>query len=386
MKIERIKILHIYTNNVKINKIIIVYVDIERNMDNIESIVNHAQQGEEEAFRQLYDEFHKKCYYTALKVCNYCEADAQDVVQDTFFEIHRSIGNLRDPKYFKTWMTRILISKCSHKFRDNKNIYVDPEVLTRIERYTEKRMYMVPGKSLNDESDKGILLHLVDELKPKQKEVILLQYFHNLSLQEIADVLEIPIGTVKSRSMYARNELALKVQNFEKEEGRKLGFQAESMGALLAAAFAHEFQLQAGVRLSALGLLKSKGVLLSNQATNVLIASGIAIASVITSVGCYQLYQNHQNEAQVETLVNNDIKVESNKKVFQTISYQDSKIDSCRNAYYTLKEWAPNAKALNEKSWDDKEKIRPVYEELKYYQGVYWEKLVKENWTNEFDS
>lgn len=353
-------------------------------MDNIESVVICAQQGDEKAFQQLYDQFYKKCYYTALKISNYCEADAQDVVQDTFFEIHRSIANLRDPKFFRTWMTRILISKCSHKFRDNHDMYVDPETLLKMERHTEKRMYMVPGKQLSDDSDKAIIMHLVDELKPKQKEVLILQYFHNLSLQEIADVLDVPLGTVKTRSMYARNELAQKVKSFEKKENRRLGFQVEGIGIFLAAAFAHDFMSCANLPLLTLRFSKGKKLSLGTQATNVLLAGGIALAGVTACVSGYQFYENLQKNQALDHEVNRSV-METKKEPFQTVHYQDISISSCRDAYYTLKEWAPNAEKLQQQTSEEKEKIRPVYEELKRYQGVYWEKLVNEKWVQAFD-
>lgn len=363
------------------------YVKMENDMkDRTKQYVVRLQQGDEGAFQDLYDLYYKKAYYIALKISNFCDADAQDIAQETFMEIHRSIKNLRDPLYFKTWMTRIIVSKCSHKFRANKDMFVEPDVLFKMERHQESRNYMIPGNEINNMSDKEILLHLMEQLKPKQKEVIVLQYFQNLSMQEIADVLDVPMGTVKTRAMYARNDLAEKVRQYEKVEGRKLGFQAESLGAILVAALLQDFQGHMALKsFSLLSFLKTK-VPLGSQASQVIMAVGIATIGVTASVGAYQFYQENQREQAPQQLNNNIIHDVDRKEAFKPVLYEDVEVANCRDAYYTLKEWAQNPKQIKLLSSSDKSIVLPIYEELKRYQGVYWEKLVKEKWVETFDS
>lgn len=340
-------------------------------MDDLTKWVIQLQEGNQEAFQKIYDLLYQKAYYTALKISNYCEADAQDIVQDTFMEIHRSVNKLQNPEYFKTWMIKILISKSSHKFRDNRDMFIEPEKFTKLEGFIEKRNYMLPNNTLNNKEEKKILLSLVDQLKPKQKEVLLLQYFEQLSIKEIAEILEIPEGTVKTRIMYAKDQLKILVDEYEKKEGRKLGFQADTIGAALTTAFISECNSM---------VEKPINVCSIKPKTNTfswLSGFGIAACSatlIVMGAGIVAEL-NHSN--------NTDY---SEKLVFETVIYRGTAIMNCRDAYYTLKEWAQNPIRMALREQSEVIEITPVYEALKKYQGVYYDKLINENWASAFEA
>jgi len=186
-----------------------------------EDLVKKAKSKDPDAFSQLMQLYKKDMYRVALAILMNDE-DTADAIQDTMLTCWEKIHNLRQIEYFKTWMIKILISKCSHKFRDNRDMFIEPEKFAKMEGFVEKRNYMLPDDKLNNEEEKKILLSLVDQLKPKQKEVLLLQYFEQLSIKEMADVLEIPEGTVKTRIMYAKDQLKQLVDEYEKKEGRSL--------------------------------------------------------------------------------------------------------------------------------------------------------------------
>lgn len=340
-------------------------------MDQLTEWVTELQNGNEEAFQKIYDLLYQKAYYTALKICNYCEADAQDIVQDTFMEVHRSIKKLQNPAYFKTWMIKILISKSSHKFRDNRDMYVEPEKFNKMEGFVEKRNYMLPNDKLNNKEEKKILLSLVDQLKPKQKEVLLLQYFEQLSIKEIADILEIPEGTVKTRIMYAKDQLKLLVDEYEKKEGRKLGFKADAIGSVLTLAFMNECDSMIQT-VNHISVLKPK-----TNHFSWLSGFGVAVCSAALIVSGAGIVSEFRHFHQEET---------SEKLVFEAVVYRGRTITDCRDAYYTLKEWAQNPIRMALR--DDREviEIKPVYEALKKYQGVYYEKLMNENWVSAFEA
>lgn len=335
-----------------------------------------AQAGDEEGFRKLYDLYYQKAFYIALKISNFCEADAQDIVQDTFMEIHRSLKNLQKPENFKAWMIRILISKSSHKFRDNRDLFVEPEKFLKMEGFSEHRDYMLPQGQLNNEEDKKVLMKLVDQLKPKQKEVLILQYFEHMSMKEIAEVLQIPEGTVKTRIMYAKNELKELVCAYEKKEGRRLGFQADSLSAALSVAFAKEFA----------AFCKPKVQVLPKQTfkqKNWMYHAGIAVCCatfVVTGFGAFhEITKNEMSQT------SNTPFVEETKQ-FNTVYYRGEAITNCRDAYYTLKEWAQNPQRMALRSQAEAEEIQVVYRALKEYQGTYYEKLTDVNWTSAYET
>lgn len=352
-------------------------------MENTKTYVLEAQKGNEKAFEKLYELYHKKAYYTALKISNFCEADAQDIVQDTFMEIHRSIQKLQNPDYFKTWMTRILISKSSHKFRDNRDMFVEPDKILKMEGYQEQRAYMMPGKKINDDADREILLRLLNQLKPKQKEVLVLQYFQHMSIKEMAEVLQAPEGTIKTRTLYARTQLAELVRQYEKKEGRKLGFQVESIGAVLAMAFLKEYEALTIPK--SITMKKSKTTPKQHWLYTASISTCALTFGVAVVMGTYT-YIKDLNKPQNPSSVVADQLQERIEKEFTPVVYRGTSITNCRDAYYTLKEWAQNDKRMKLRPKDEKAEIKPVYDSLKEYQGVYYEKLVKENWTTAYEA
>lgn len=341
-------------------------------MENLTKWVIQLQGGNEDAFQKIYDLLYRKAYYTALKISNYCEADAQDIVQDTFMEVHRSVKKLQNPEYFKTWMIKILISKCSHKFRDNRDMFIEPEKFAKMEGFVEKRNYMLPDDKLNNEEEKKILLSLVDQLKPKQKEVLLLQYFEQLSIKEMADVLEIPEGTVKTRIMYAKDQLKQLVDEYEKKEGRSLGFKADALGAALMIAFMSEYDAMVEKPITCYKLKPKKA-----NPYSWLSGVGIAVCSatmIVMGAGIYSELNHSSNAEAVE------------QRVFEAVIYRGKTIMNCRDAYYTLKEWAQNPKRMALKDDSEVLEITPVYESLKKYHGVYYEKLIASEWVSAFEA
>lgn len=341
-------------------------------MEEMKKLIERAIEGDEQSFLKLYDAYSKKAYYIALKMCNFCEADAQDIVQDTFMEIHHSLKNLKNPENFKAWMIRILISKGSHKFRDNRDMFVDPDKFMKMESRQEQRRYMIPAAELNDEADKNILMRMVDQLKPKQKEVLILQYFEHMSMKEIANALNVPEGTVKTRIMYARNQLKSLVELYEQQEGRKLGFYADGLGAALSVAFMSEFMKQK-IAIKPFVPWKKHGLGRMHVSTTAIICSITMVVIGTLMIPIADRWNQDVREAELAD------------KVFHPVPYRDEMVMNCRDAYYTLKEWAKNAEKVSIRPMQEIDEIRPLFEELKQYEGVYYEKLIKENWAQTFE-
>lgn len=342
-------------------------------MENLKECVIKAQAGDEDSFQQLYCAYQKKAYFLALKISNYCEADAQDIVQDTFMEIHQSLKKLQKPENFKAWMIKILISKCSHKFRDNRDIFVEPEKFAKMEGFVEHRNYMIPENELNNEEEKKIILRLVDQLKPKQKEVLLLQYFEHMSIKEMAEILDVPEGTVKTRILYAKNQLKELVEDYEKQEGRRLGFQADTLVAILTTALLDEFQQLNQPKV----MIKPKRLSMQTALQWICTAGIVAVGTVAIATGIDQFFGGHETNDDYYTV---------EKQQFNTVTYQGEEITNCRDAYYTLKEWAQNPERMELRPLSEAVEIRPVYDSLKAYQGAYYDKLVDDQWSQAYET
>jgi len=117
------------------------------------------------------------------------EQDAVDILQDTVYKAYISIDKLKEPKYFKTWITKILINGAINFINKEKKI------VTLVENISNNCNYNKDNRI----EEKLDILNLIDELEDKHKNVIVLKYFQDLTITEIALVLECPIGTVKSQ-------------------------------------------------------------------------------------------------------------------------------------------------------------------------------------------
>lgn len=162
--------------------------------------VKKARKGDEKAFLELIQMEKTKLYRTAFVYVKN-ESDALDIVQETIFKAYSSIRNLKEPSYFSTWLTRILINTSLDFIKkENKVIPIDQDSLEKIESSE--------GLMLEDKLD---LLTAIEALSENYKTVIILRYYKDLKVKEIAELLDCPEGTVKTNLHRAVNLLKTKL-------------------------------------------------------------------------------------------------------------------------------------------------------------------------------
>lgn len=162
------------------------------------TLVKKAQHGNDQAFLKLIHTEKDKLYKMAfLYVKN--ENDALDVVQEAIYKAYISIEQLKEPKYFSTWITRILINVALNFIqKSTKIISIEQEVVERIE-----------SKAKFPLEDKMDLLLAIEQLEEKYKTVIILRYYKDLSVKQISELLDYPEGTVKTNLHRALKKLKL---------------------------------------------------------------------------------------------------------------------------------------------------------------------------------
>lgn len=157
-------------------------------------LVKQAKNGDKSAFEQLFlleKEYLYKCAFLYTKN----KEDALDLVQNCILKCMVSIRELREPKYFRTWMTKIMIN-CFNNESVKKRKYV----------LLEKEVLKEENTALSAE-EKMDLYHAIDHLKFPYKEIIVQHYFASNKLTEIAEMLDMPIGTVKAYHSKAKAKL-----------------------------------------------------------------------------------------------------------------------------------------------------------------------------------
>lgn len=187
------------------------------------SLVQAVQQGNEQAFTDLYNAIHPSLYYYISKTLN-DPVLAEDVLQNTILEIWQTIDQLEEPAAFVAWSRKIAYHRCTAHFRKTQDLLIEPNedghsILDDIE---EDRTEFIPDEALDKEELKKTILAMINELPAEQRSAILLRFFDDLSVKEIADIQGVSEGTVKSRLNYGKKAIKKSVENYEKKNGVKL--------------------------------------------------------------------------------------------------------------------------------------------------------------------
>lgn len=151
------------------------------------NLIKKAQKGNDKAFLTLFQEYEQDIYRTAFVYVKN-QSDALDVVQETAYRSFKSIKNLKEPKYFKTWLIRIAISSAIDLLRKQKNIVqMKPE-------YVE----FISGDVNEDIDLEMTIRELIERLNEEEKSVIILRFYEGLTIKEVSEALDIPLGTAKT--------------------------------------------------------------------------------------------------------------------------------------------------------------------------------------------
>ncbi|MDF2927145.1 MAG: polymerase, sigma-24 subunit, subfamily [Paenibacillaceae bacterium] len=154
-----------------------------------------AREGDAEAFTILMREHKQQLYKMAYRYLG-SEADALEAIQETTCRAYLRIGRLKEPRYFSTWLFRILINYCldERKKRERRLRHgIPPELQAASEAQSS-----LSGESENRRLRSMVIDEAVGELEEHYQTVIQLKYYHDLTITEIARTLERPEGTIKT--------------------------------------------------------------------------------------------------------------------------------------------------------------------------------------------
>lgn len=159
-----------------------------------------AKKGDEKAYIILFQQFEVDIYRMAYVYVENRE-DALDIVQETAYKSFSKIKTLKNPQYIKTWLIRIAINiALSHLRREKKVVPIKPV-------YAE----MLPANE-KDISLQITLNDLIEGLNEKEKSVVMLRFYRDHTIKEISEILDIPLGTVKTMLYRALEKLRVQVK------------------------------------------------------------------------------------------------------------------------------------------------------------------------------
>jgi RNA polymerase sigma-70 factor, ECF subfamily len=177
-----------------------------------DSLVIALQAGREEAYERLISRFQQPVYNLAYRLLS-DTGDASDVTQEVFLKVFRSIGTFRAQSALKTWIYRIAVNESHNRrrwlFRHRHNEVGLEEEFDD----SEPRERAIPDAGRSpfdrafDREKHALIEHALTRINPGFREAVVLRDLEDLSYEEIAEILQISIGTVKSRIMRGREAL-----------------------------------------------------------------------------------------------------------------------------------------------------------------------------------
>jgi RNA polymerase sigma-70 factor (ECF subfamily) len=169
-----------------------------------------ARNGDRRAFSELVDLYKDKIFHLAYRML-YNVEEAEDVVQETFLRVYSNLHRFDENQKFSTWIYRIGTNLCIDRLRRRKQTYsLDAEVS---ESEGADWYSMLPSDERTPEGELILsetqeqVRKAIDALPEKYKSAVILRYLHDMSLQEISEILNIPVTTVKTRVHRGREYL-----------------------------------------------------------------------------------------------------------------------------------------------------------------------------------
>jgi RNA polymerase sigma factor (sigma-70 family) len=179
--------------------------------------INEIASGNREAFKKLYDGFSQRVFNTALGFVRINE-EAEEITQDVFMEIHRSVASFKGDSTVSTWIYRITVNKCLDHIRASKRKKRAAVIFSFFDRNNVQVIDVAdaghPGVALENRENAQLLFQLVDQLVESQRTAFILSQVEDLPQKEIAQVMKISEKAVESLIQRAKANLRNKLEKF----------------------------------------------------------------------------------------------------------------------------------------------------------------------------
>jgi len=167
-------------------------------------LVDAAQQGDDAAFRLLYRTHRGEVHRVIHRLIG-PNPDMEDIIQEVFLQVHRSLGSFRGQAKFSTWLHRVAVNVALQHLRRKRTA-----VKTRAEENVECRAVdspPTPHEQAETRDRLAAVRRALDRLSPKKRAVVVMHDMEGLDAHEIAKVVKAPVFTVRTRLFYGRKEL-----------------------------------------------------------------------------------------------------------------------------------------------------------------------------------
>jgi RNA polymerase sigma-70 factor (ECF subfamily) len=193
-------------------------------VDDVAELVAQCRNGSADAFRRLFHRHRDDVARLIFRMTG-ASSELEDLVQEVFLQVHKSIGDFRGDARFTTWLYRLTVNVVLMHRRSAKS---RPQLVAEVLAATPKDARMLPDEQVARRRRMTAFTRLVDRLSEKKRTVFILHELQGLAPSEIAKIVGAPVLTVRTRLFYARRELT----SLLREEPALAGIVSESDGNL----------------------------------------------------------------------------------------------------------------------------------------------------------
>ena len=312
---------------------------MDKENQNLISLVIDTQNDVEGAFEKLYHESFRHAYCTASLLLKN-EQDIEDVLQNSFMYVAKYIKDLKNPESFNSWLGVIVKHECQKYISKQKHI---SDIFAAVKK-TKEFDLVVDGNLTDEYIEKSELRdaiqRIVDDLPDDKRACVVLFYYEQHSLTEISEILGVPEGTVMSRLFYARKKLEKEFKKLQEKDESLFGI---SVIPLIVSLFAYQAKMiviptavksgivaavtaegAAAITTAMVGsstATVSKASATAASAPTTVSAAGTAVAAKVTAVAVAASVAVGGGVATVNHIKNNNESVTTQTSVTSTVEY-----------------------------------------------------------------
>jgi RNA polymerase sigma-70 factor (ECF subfamily) len=170
------------------------------------ALLNRCMSNDPDACSELFALYNRRIFNTAYRILGE-ESSAEDALQETLLNVYRGISRFRGDSKVSTWISRITINVCLGMLRKGKNKqYIELDDTMARDLAAETTPFTDPMAHASLEELKSVVKDAFSRMSEKQGIVVRLHDMEGATIQEIAKIIDCPVGTVKSRLFYGRQE------------------------------------------------------------------------------------------------------------------------------------------------------------------------------------
>lgn len=183
--------------------------------------VQQMKNSEEKGFNEVYSKTYNRVYFRARQIMQK-EEDAQDLTQIVFVEAFKNIHTLQATEALYSWLDGITYNQGMKIYRKQREVLLTEDAEGMFDTIESNDISSMPELTADQKATADIIKGIIEELPELQRAAVVAYYFDGMKVEQIANMMECSVNTIKSRLNYARKYIKDRVEEKEKKEGYRL--------------------------------------------------------------------------------------------------------------------------------------------------------------------